>query len=221
MFKCNFCGRETKSEKSNRAHICRCNNNPERVANPRIDYSKRNTSNAFLKARKMGLPDPIHPQKGIIRGIGSGHPHSEEFKKKQSSNAKRRKLGGVRPSLWIRYNGKTLQSSYELQVAQDLDKNNIEWNTCPRFEYVDPLGKKRTYTPDIYLPQFDVYLDPKNDFLIENINPRLGFSDKQKIELAMQQNKIVVLILNRKELSWECIQEKIAGLPEWSIGTVL
>lgn len=42
-------------------------------------------------------------------------------------------------------------------------------------------GIKHTYTPDFYLPEYNVYLDPKNDYLINNINPGLGFKDVDKI----------------------------------------
>jgi hypothetical protein len=69
-----------------------------------------------------------------------------------------------------------------LKLAISLDENNIKWDTCSRFNYIDRFGKSRTYTPDFYLIDYDVYLDPKNDFLINNINPSLGFSDKEKIK---------------------------------------
>ena len=45
------------------------------------------------------------------------------------------------------------------------------------------------------------FLDPKNDFLINNKNPALGFTDAEKISLAMQQNNIRVIILNKDHLS--------------------
>ena len=62
------------------------------------------------------------------------------------------------------------------------------------------MVKKHTYTPDLYLPDYNVYLDPKNDFLIENINPTLGYSDKDKINWVMEQNGVRVIILNKNQL---------------------
>lgn len=175
--------------------------------------SGKKGSNQFKKAKDLGIPIPEGNGKGKQR-TGNYKPHTEEFKQNQRENAIKRGLGGVRQSRWITYNGKTLGSSYELEVVKSLDENGIEWDTCKRFGYLDPNGKKRTYTPDIYLPAFDVYLDPKNDFLINNINPSLGFSDKEKIRLVEEQNEIKVIILNKNELDWSIIKEKInAGVP--------
>ena len=119
--------------------------------------------------------------------------------------AKQRGIGGVSQSRRIKYKGKTLGSSYELIVAQSLDENNIKWDTCKKFNYVDLFGKERTYTPDLYLPDYDVYLDPKNDFLIKNINPTLGFNDVDKIRLVEKQNNIRVIVLSKDELYWKDI----------------
>jgi hypothetical protein len=163
-------------------------------------------SNQFKKAKELNLPIPVHVHKG--QSI-PGHPRTNEEKRNLSAHAIRRGLGGVTQSRWIKYNGKTLGSSYELKVAQSLDKNNIVWNTCSRISYIDPTGKKRTYTPDFYLKDYNIYLDPKNDFLINNINPRLGFSDRDKINLVEAQNNIKVFILNKEQLSWEYIRTLI------------
>lgn len=58
----------------------------------------------------------------------------------------------------------------------------------------------------LYLPEYDLYLDPKNDFLINNINPQFGYSDIEKIHLVEAQNKIRVLVLNKDQLNWESIK---------------
>jgi hypothetical protein len=59
------------------------------------------------------------------------------------------------------------------------------------------------------LPDFDVYLDPKNDYLINNVNPRFGITDIEKIKKVELQNNIKVFILNKDELTWDIIKEKI------------
>ena len=164
-------------------------------------------SNQYTKARELGLSVPESKCKG--RPGKKGYRHSTEFKQIQRENAIKRGLGGVRPSKRIVYNEKTLGSSYELEVVKSLNENRIKWDTCKKFSYFDPNGKKRTYTPDIYLPDYNIYLDPKNDYLINNINPSLGFSDIQKINLVQEQNKIKVVILNKNELDWYTIKTKI------------
>ena len=202
LFICRYCGSERKNKISLSQHEIKCPSNLDR--NYQNGMLGKKGSNQFIKAKKLGLPIPESKCKGRP---GKSHPHTEETKKKLSQHAIKNGLGGVTQSRWIKYKGKTLGSSYELQVAKSLNDNNIKWDTCKRIEYIDPKGKKRTYTPDIYLVDYDVYLDPKNDFLIENINPRLGFSDKEKISLVEKQNNIRILILNKHQLDWNKIKE--------------
>lgn len=208
MLICQYCGRNSLTERSHKSHQSLCHSNPNRKI-AKVDYSKRKSRNQFSKAKDLGLEVPKSKTKGITR---IGKPHSEETKQKLSISAINRGFGGVTQSRWIRYNGAVLGSSYELILAKDLDKNQVEWVKPRRFEYIDPFGKKRTYTPDFYLPTFDLYLDPKNDFLIHNTNPRLGFRDIEKIELVSIQNKIQILILDKSQLSWDYIQNEISRL---------
>jgi hypothetical protein len=92
---------------------------------------------------------------------------------KQSLQAKERGFGGVRQSKKINYKGILLGSTYELKLAKSLDENNIIWTKPKRISYIDPFGKERTYEADFYLPSYDVYLDPKNDFLIKKYKPKI------------------------------------------------
>jgi len=82
-----------------------------------------------------------------------------------------------------------LQSSYELECAKVLDRNNIKWVRPSYLKYRDSLGKNRKYYPDFYLPSIDVYLDPKNKLLIGR--------DTEKIHLASIQNNVKILILGK------------------------
>ena len=141
-----------------------------------------------------------------------GHLPSEAHRKILSEMAVKNGLGGVRQSKKIAYNGHLLGSTYEVELAKSLDQNQIAWTTCARFSYIDFNGKKRSYTPDLYLPQFDVYLDPKNDFLLHNVNPSLGFTDEQKIKWVMEQNGIQVLILSKEQLSWKAVEYLLSKL---------
>ena len=138
--------------------------------------------------------------------IYKGKPHTDEFKKKARELAIKNNLGGVRKSKKIFYNGYYLGSSYEYKLALDLDRNNIKWIVPSRLKYKDKNGKIRYYTPDFYLPDYDIYLDPKNNYLINNINPVLGFKDSDKIKWVCEQNNIKCYILNEKQLNWNYIK---------------
>lgn len=99
----------------------------------------------------------------------------------------------------IYYKGIKLDSSYEVIVAKNLDYSDIVWTRCSRFPYyID--GVLHYYIPDFYLPKYDVYLDPKNDYLIKNINPVLGYKDVDKIEAVMLENNIKIIILSKEQL---------------------
>lgn len=140
--------------------------------------------------------------------IYKGHPHSEKTKKRLSECAKKNKLGGWYSSKRIEYNGIMLQSTYELEFAKDLDKNNISW-IRPDFFLYKLNGKEHRYYPDFYIESLNVYVDPKNDFLINNVNKRLGISDKEKINLVEKQNNIQIIILTKDELTYNDLLKKI------------
>lgn len=214
MLLCKFCSQERKNENSLRNHERQCKSNPNRQINifeTREFHETISHENQYTKAKKLGLPAPqvSEETREKIRKTSTGRQHTDQSKRKMSDSAIQRGVGGVKQSRWIRYNGKVLGSSYELSLVQDLDANSIKWDTCKRFFYVDPFGKVRTYTPDIYLIDYGVYLDPKNDFLIKNVNPFLGFKDSEKIELVMKQNGIKVLILSKEELTWEFVKTRL------------
>lgn len=135
------------------------------------------------------------------------HPHTEEEKKHLSECAKRNNFGGWHTSKSSDYNGIKLDSSYELILAQDLDKNNIKWER-PKPLLYKLNGEEHRYYPDFFLPDYNVFVDTKNDYLINNVNPRFGITDIEKIHLVEQQNNIKVYILDKNNLSWS----KLAGL---------
>lgn len=74
-----------------------------------------------------------------------------------------------------------LESSWEVYVAELLDSLDIDWVRPTPITWVDEDGKVRLYYPDFYLPNFDVYLDPKNPYCMAK--------DKLKIaNVAMKIN---------------------------------
>lgn len=135
---------------------------------------------------------------------------SNEFRQLQRQRAIERELGGKHSSKRIMYNGIELGSSYELQLAKSLDDNNIKWTKPSYFKWEHPITHKiHNYYPDFYLPEYDLYLDPKNDFLINNVNPHFGIKDCEKIKIVEETNNIKVIILNKEQLSWNEIQKLI------------
>ncbi len=94
-----------------------------------------------------------------------------------------------------------LDSSWEVEIAKLLDKNRVNWLRPKYLPYKDENGVNRKYYGDFYLNDYDVYLDPKNSYLIGK--------DRDKIERVKVQNDVKIFILTREELSWNIIKNKI------------
>jgi hypothetical protein len=203
--KCTFCEKPLNYSSKNKQYCNRScaasHTNTTRGVTFRKKYPQRVCPISFCQVCKSTIPN-----KRVKYCVDCG---ISERKRKGRINALTRNFGGRTQSKSILYNGVYLGSTYELKVARSLDKNNIKWTKCDRFSYTDPFGKLRTYEPDFYLTDFDLYLDPKNDFLIENINPSLGFTDSEKIRIVENTHSIRVIILNKNELSWKYIKQKI------------
>lgn len=86
-----------------------------------------------------------------------------------------------------------LQSSYELICSQILNTLNIAW-VRPKYLKYD----NRKYFADFYLTEYDIYLDPKN-----NYKAKLDFD---KIEKVIQQNNVRVYVLRKEHLTEEYIK---------------
>ena len=169
----------------------------------KFGMSKQNLSNSkFFKSRPRAEQKQIAWENRRKNGTSG---HSEITKKKLSKIAIDRGFGGKNYRKTFPYKGIILESSYELAVAQELDKHNIVWNRPKRLPWTDKNGKKHHYTPDFYLPEYNIYLDPKNDYLIKK--------DLTKIILCSLQNDINIYMLSKLELTWECIKIK-AGVTQ-------
>lgn len=215
MYICKWCNKECKNTNSLRQHEIRCKENPNHITvKPTYGYKGKvgwsRGLNKETDERVKNISKGVNKYLETHPGTFLGKKHSDKTKQIMSKNARENNFQshwGFRKS--YPYNCLTLQSSYEVETAKSLDANNVIWNK-PKyglFEYIDNLGKVHTYTPDFYLPEYDVYLDPKNDFLINNINPALGYSDKEKIEWVSKQNNVKIIILDKNQLTWDVIKK--------------
>ena len=93
----------------------------------------------------------------------------------------------------------SLDSSWELKIANELDKNKITWTRPIGFM----LSDKRRYTPDFYLNDYDIFLDPKayRKGYIENI--------KKIRKFEIEYSTKCLVISNEKDLTWSYIKDHI------------
>lgn len=195
---CKYCGSSKKSAHSLRAHESTCPSNSSRYV-----PDNRKGSRAWNSGLTKETSNVVRQYAETIsktRKGKPGKPHSEETRRKLSRIALEKGTGGQNCRKTFYYRGIALQSSYELAVAQSLDEHDIKWTRPPALKY-DVGGKTRRYYPDFYLPEYDVYLDPKNDYLI--------VKDREKLELVCSQNSVRIYALPKSELTWEKIKGRL------------
>ena len=75
-----------------------------------------------------------------------------------------------------------LQSSWEVEIAELLDNEGIPWIRPRSIPWIDSEGKNRRYFPDFYLPEHDLYLDPKNEYCMKQ--------DKEKMTAVAKKVEV-------------------------------
>lgn len=141
-----------------------------------------------------------------IEGVRLGYklgttrkPHFDvAWRKRQSDRAKANGLGGQTNYYHYQYKGIHMDSQWEVDLAIWLDERHISWERSRHlvFSWNDKRGEGHRYYPDFYLPTLGVYLDPKNEYLIEK--------DRFKIESVIQIHGIKLL--------WGLKEDVIAAL---------
>lgn len=91
----------------------------------------------------------------------------------------------------ISYKGVTLDSTWELHLAQRLDELSIEWIRPDPLPWTDKEGCIHNYFADFYLPYYDLYLDPKNPYAVE--------VQKEKLEVICKTYKNLTIIKTEDE----------------------
>jgi hypothetical protein len=158
----------------------------------KLKISKANTGKLTGNTRKF---TPIHYHKCKI----CGKEKYVNWKKKDQStcgsdDCKVQASVGIRPyqngsrkPVWF-YNPfenkeVLLESSWEVKIAELLITKNIKWIRPSFIKWQDSAGKIRRYFPDFYLPEYNVYLDPKNPYCLK--------LDNEKIKIVSQQVTLI------------------------------
>jgi hypothetical protein len=184
MFVCKHCRKEfeglSSSGKAN--HTKWCYENPKRSTygkgcrqmNTEQSIAKRAAS--IKKAYADGKYD------NVVRKGNVGYRHTEESKalisQKALASKHRRLVRSVRE--YVKRDGTVvmLDSSWEEALAKRLDEIGVNWiRPNMPIEYKTKDGKTHSYFPDFFLPDQDLYLDPKN--------PAALNAQKEKVEVLL------------------------------------
>ena len=148
-------------------------------------------TNQYTKAKKERLPIPDGANKGKP-GTFIGRTHTEESKRKMSDRALASTHRRLKRKM-IEYKGVMLDSTWELALAKLLDENNIKWFRPKPLKWFDDENKERNYFPDFYLPEYNLYIDPKNSHAYNG--------QKNKIEKLKEQCPNIVFVRSMKEIN--------------------
>lgn len=214
MLKCRFCGSERHNKNSLINHERLCPDNPDRV------YRNGMTGKIAWNRGKTKETDPriLAQSEKIKEGILSGRvvprrtPLTEEHKDLLSQLACERLQKHSKYSKNIEYNGTILESTFEVRVAIILDELGVDWIKVRQGYVWDDNGKRRRYVPDFFLPKYNIFLDPKNDYLIKK--------DARKIASAMATNNITVIVLSDAQINKEYIQSIIPAVAHGEQGAL-
>lgn len=200
MLQCEFCNKECKNANSLRNHERLCKENPNKQRSQFEIYNETRIG-SWNSGLTKDSDERVLQHSLKLKGRSRAGFISKDGREKLSALAKERGLGGYKPhpNRGTYYKEIWFDSNWEIQVAKSLDENNIKWER-PKIGFIWNDNGNRYY-PDFYLPEYDVYLDPKNDYLISK--------DTLKINNAQRINNIKVFILTQSQLNWDSIKALI------------
>jgi hypothetical protein len=188
MFNCKFCQKECKSSNSLRNHERCCPINSNRVY--KNGMTGKTGSNQFINAVKLGKQLPVAWNKGLP-GTFTGKKHTEESKRKISEKLSINNKGGR--SKWYVVADQKVQGTWERDIAIKFEQLGIRWlklKTNKDTLKYEMNGKIRSYTPDFYLLDYDIFVEVK------------GFwwgNDKEKMRIVLESHPDKNIVIVEKD----------------------
>lgn len=200
---CKHCLKTFSSSSGRALHEIQCDENPERVYR-KTNYSwnrgltaetdervRKGADKLKISAQRPGHGQCKNPEKEAERRAKISQKMRDKGFGGYRENAGRSKKFRVVDSYG---NPTTLQSSYELRCSELLNELGIHWIRPKALKY-----DGRNYFADFYLPEFDIWLDPKNSF-------KAG-KDAEKIKKVIEQNGVKLFVILEHNLTLEYIKK--------------
>lgn len=166
-YKCGICCKEFSSSRALKLHII-YKHKTKNYKPACCGWNKGKTKETDCRIAKQAKTFSDRFANGTHINHFKGKKHTLETKEKISKKAlesdHRRLLKSTRN--YKRKDGSIikLDSSWEEALATRLDNLGVHWIRPNKpIYYVDNFGKKRRYYPDFFLPDYNLYLDPKNN----------------------------------------------------------
>ena len=138
--------------------------------------------NSFTKKVNNGV---------IVRKTCSKECYSKLISKLSTENPN---CGGETNYKKYRYRGIWMDSTWERDLAEWMDFQRIIWERSRKKHMLWWTDKedKRRYYPDFYLPQYNIYVDTKNPYLMK--------CDDNKIKSVIKENNVKIVCGNIEEV---------------------
>lgn len=204
MFKCKHCNEcinnLTTTQKAN--HTRWCDKNPLRhtynkdTNHLRTESAKKKHRLAIIAAHKDGkyLNSQIKAVKTKLQRGNLKHTDATKnlIKEKALASSHRRLVRSIRNYTKLDGTIISLDSSWEEALAKRLDYLNVKWErpTNP-IKYIGLDQKQHNYFPDFYLPDYNLFLDPKNPAAYKSQESKI------KILLKLMNNLIIINTLEK------------------------
>lgn len=211
-FICKYCGKLCKNNNSliNHERLCKLNPNRQIISYNNLDKYNNCVNAGEISVWNKGLTKETDER--VLKGfksrkksieIGKYIPkrikHTEEYKEKlrilqKETNYCHKYYVRVKHKSWNGYEFIT-RSSYELDYANILDEQNIDYKYEPfRIKYYDTyLNIIRTSIPDFYLPDSNTIVEIKSTYTLNVQNMK----DRAKAYRDLGYN--FILMLDKKE----------------------
>ncbi len=188
---CLKCRRETTTGQLTRSHtVGICPSVIPAIPVRRVAWNKGKTASTDVRVQLKSLGQ-----------LGKSHTVSAATKARLSIVAKARGFGGYQPlagrtkkfKVFDSYgNSTTLQSTYEYACFEILCELGVNWIRPKALKY-----DGKNYFADFYLVDFEVWLDPKNDYKAK--------CDAEKIRKVKEQNNVKLYVLTKEQLTKQFI----------------
>tara|TARA_Y100001968_G_C19423444_1_gene753067 strand:- start:198 stop:860 length:663 start_codon:yes stop_codon:yes gene_type:complete len=94
-----------------------------------------------------------------------------------------------------------VRGTWELFVAKELNKHKINWVRKIYLNYTLDDNVTRTYTPDFYLPEQNLYIEIKGFY---------SDKDKKKMKTVNEQNNLNIVVIQGKSI--DCIKRQLSNI---------
>lgn len=211
--KCPYCLKICKDKNSWHNHTQRCSENKDRnyrngmTGKPAWNRDLTKSDHPSLEKASQTWRENYKEGKIILTGCASPKFHGSEkhIEGCRKGGGFRKNAGRGKKEYVNNIAGKEflLRSSFEVKVADWLNKREILWEQIGAMKY-NLEGKSRNYYPDFFLPEQQVIIETKNDYLMS--------LQEEKMNAVKMSSQYPIFILTNKDIeNLDQSMKKIVG----------